>query len=306
MPSPRLPRGPVAVTERGVALEGSDATSWLEARGVSVESMGGPLRVFGDLLGSGGLELARVWHNARQVRREVEADGVALTLVVEGQLTISTDDGEVEVLQGAGFVQWSAPRPLVVRSDGHSATLELSFGRSFFERFFIGRDTGVTPIPAGLDSARVLLAAAFTTLATSIDARDDSWPSMRGMLENGICAVLTDLGAGFASASATATRLLRRARAAIAEYSSDPSFDARQLAAVLAVSVSGLYAAFAETERTPSQAIRAARIASARSMLSRRIAPTSIDNDEIAALAGFRSASSMLAAIRATRRGRRE
>ncbi|QWL31562.1 hypothetical protein [Rathayibacter toxicus] len=295
-------------SERGVAAEGDDARAWLKNHGVTVASSGSFLRCFGDVLGSEELTLSRVWHSARHVERRGVPGGAVLSLLVEGTLTVRFGDGrEIDVDEGGGFVHWSLapPPPVTVLSEGRCGTLEVAVGREFLERFFAWTGTGVTPIPPGLATTRILLATAITTLATSIETTDPTWISVRSMIESGVSAVLAETGPALhPSVPVTALRLLRDAHALIERECRDVSFDVRALATALSVSMTTLYAAFERSESTPAQAIRLARVGLARRMLERRITPTAADHEAIAELAGFPSAASMLKALRADRHRR--
>ncbi|QHC54552.1 helix-turn-helix domain-containing protein [Rathayibacter tanaceti] len=262
---------------------------------------GGRLRVFGDYVASSEVTFARIWHTAREVEREGRHRGVSLSLLVEGRLRVGAPGDEIEVQQGGGFLQWSSGA-VPVRSEGRSGTVEVAVGREFFSQFFIGEDRGVTPVPAGLESTKMLLNTAIGALATTVVPGSLLWAGTREHIEGALRTVLTELGPpAFRGTTATAVRLLRRAYTAIEARCADPAFDARSLAADLSVSVSGLYAAFAETGVTPSRAIRSIRVAQARRMLARRTAETAVDYSEIAPLAGFGSASALVAALRADR-----
>lgn len=293
-------------SDRGVVAEGVVAREWLARHGVVVTVGGGRLRLFADAVGSEELVLRRMWHTGREVRRRGRPGGAVVSLLVEGVLTVCDGAGvERAVETGGGLVLWS-DSAVTATSEGRCGTIEVAVGRQVLERFFAWTDVGVTLIPAGVATARILLAAVSTALTGPVQPRDPAWPLIGDMMGSGVGALLAEIGPPISpSAPATAVRLLRRAHAVIERHCGNAAFDVRALASELSVSVASLYSAFSHLPQTPAQAVRAARVRAANRMLDFRPTATAADQEAVAELAGFISAEAMSRAIRTEARRRR-
>lgn len=289
-----------------MVAEGAEAREWLARHGVVVAGGGGRLRLFADAVVSEELVLRRMWHTGREVHRQGRSRGAVVILLVEGVLTVGDAAGtEWAVETGGGLVLWS-DSAVTATSEGRCGTIEVAVGRQVLERFFAWTDVGVTLIPAGAVTARILLAAVSTALTGSVRPGDPAWPLVGGMMGSGVGALLAEIGPAVRpSAPATAVRLLRRAHTVIERHCGDAAFDVRTLASELSVSVASLYSAFAHAPSTPAQTIRAARVRLAQRMLDLRVAPTAADQAAVAELAGFTSAEAMSRALRMEARRRR-
>lgn len=285
--------------EGGVALVGDEAVRWLRHRGFDVRMSGPEMRVFSDVLEVEDIEIGRLYHNAADVVRRADADdGVALTIALDGELTVET--GSLRTALSKGQVL-AMSRRTSIRFEGalpYGVVGVRLLGASASAVF----DDSLTPVVLEADSApvRMLLAVTNVLLNIAPSVPKDGWSPMSRTLRAACDGVLDQLAAVVRRPRSSAV-LLDRAHRVIAANSSDYNFTVSDLAETLSVSPALLHRAFASVGTTPLTELRRRRVEEVQRLLN-GFASSAIDRERLVRQAGFTSLKAYRSALRALER----
>jgi len=266
------------------------ASAWLAERGTTGD---GPSHLIADEVAVPGFRVARVWHTASTLVRAA-TPGVRFAVVVA--------DGDADATQG-GATRRLGSGDLLVAADSGPLTLRIDDRIARFEFEVRTAGTGVSPaVTEVLDAGAVvadaapsfrpvLLAAVNAAFNAGLDSDAAGFASFRLATTSLLTGLLEEAFADRLGArSAGAARLHRRALDAIALQAADPDFSTAALARALAVSDRHLRRIFEQEGSTPTGALREARLARARALLS---TDAPLPSHEVARLAGFRSSRAL-------------
>lgn len=284
--------------EKAISLSESAAAGWLAERGM-VLGGGGSGRVVADAYRAPDFAIARLWLDARQVRRSTAGrDGISVILVTEGSLTVRSDDGGTHHLdRGDATI---SRRSIVERLTSTSpiALIHISLEKDFLLRYAL-RDIRGTHVARGRSSPVMVLASLVNATLTSMNVMELSWAHSKTAVEASTAALIALAGSSDRSARSSGSTVFDEAALLIAEKASDPLFSVSSLAALLRISERRLQEVFAMHGTSPRAAIGRHRLREAKRLLAQYPAVDAALLASIARLSGYRSTRSLRDALRA-------
>lgn len=290
--------GGVREADRGVALAGPAAMSWLTDRGFVPEYGGSEIRVAGDALRTEEFALLRIWHNASRVDRSPAGGGQVIGFVLEGEIHLEENERITRIGTSEGY-SYESSRSVREDTNGSTALLEAHLSPDARRRLGIPESEGLIRIESGLTSSRVFVAAVSAMLSASLTTTDLHFFDLRMSVEFALKGVFAEAGImGDPGTRSRSARLRRRASAIIERRHGDPTFGVAVLAEEADTSRSVLHAAFAEAGTTPFGEIRRARVVAATELLQE----SELTVNEMSRAAGFPSVQAMNRALQRYRR----
>jgi AraC-like DNA-binding protein len=289
---------PPGASERGLAVRGDAAASWLLQRGVVVSECVGVLQLFADEIAVEGFVVRRMWFTGArfdQQSRVLTARDVVATFVVEGEGEFGGTHDRADAGRGAlmlrsrsdaGFIRCTGPMAIIqvesdwirLSPDGPRGTVRLELSDAF---------------------AQIFVSIVTATLNSSIEPADRGFASVCRSIEFALAAALSHhrprieyQGSSFAK-----RRLYEQATALIGTRFSDPSLTVAAIATELSVSKAYLQRAFKDAGISPMQYLRRVRAINARAAIQAQGATRPAHLAMIAKQNGFSSASTMRAVV---------
>lgn len=287
--------------ERGVALSGTPARDWLEARGWHATA---PVpHVFADVLEAPRFGYSRTWFAPGQYRREHSSTAAPSTrlsalLLVEGTAQLDLDRKRSHF--GVGDLALiGASSPLTLSADTPVALYEIvtDYERMGLQRYDIAPTSG--PHSTSENYWPALTGVINQVLGSSVTPEDHGLTSVRTAVESLLLASLKESSAVPARPISGSERdILRDARTVIHNEAHSSALTVSRLAELVAVSRAHLHRVFAADDSTPLAEIRAARVELARLHLSDDDRPQQADLLQIAHQSGFQTVSALKRALR--------
>lgn len=283
--------------DRGVALAGPSAVSWLADRGLVPRPQDSVIKVAGDTIRTEDFAILRIWHTASRISRSPTRGGQVIGFVLEGHLHLDADATGIAIGPSEGYYYESSSE-LQERTAGSTAVLEAHLSAEAGQRLGVRQGEGLIKIRSGLTSSRVFVAVVSTILSAPVRSSDLHFLDLRRSAESALKGILNEASLVDESGNRSRSeRLRRRASAIIERRHWDPGFTVAILIEESGVSRSGLHAAFAEIGTTPLMEIRRARVKTVTAMLGKR----DLTVKEISLAAGFRSIQAMRRALQRDR-----
>lgn len=278
---------------RDVRLFGSDASEWFHRCSMVPPGDVGNTSVFVDEVEAGDFVARRFWTNQRSWRWSLgEADNrISVVLLVEGRGSL---DGQP--LHPADAILMGRGTELDLRFATSSALVQMITSRQR-----IPATASNSPLPsARIEHPRFgqfFLSSLMSLFSEGVDPSDSGFDDARRSVEFAASAVVTSAAAARAAGSSTQRMLFARAVDLIHTRAHDVDLTVDTIIRLLNSSKSNIHRAFDAAGTSPGQVLRNARVQKARGLLVDRAVTSKVEVEELARVAGFRSARSMRAAF---------
>lgn len=292
--------------DRAVGLRGAAAAEWFSGLGFT-DVQASDLRLVADAYRDVQIAFARVWRSASAYSSaELEEEhplgpGIAITIVTDGDLTVSVPHGELTLHPGDAVLRMSS-QVLAFENRAPVASIELEAGGLIASRFGSGSD----PSPQHIEAGSPTLRAASVLVNELLSSAPSSPDPLSGRKLIAVEALVTDLldhslGDRVTGVTPATRHLIWQAKRIIAASYSTPSFSVRDLARQMNVTERRLQMAFSAIGTTPLTELRFARASAAEMLIRTYDGVTRAELEEIAervGLRGSRAVKDHLAAFR--------
>lgn len=283
--------------QRNVALTGSAAREWLDARGwASTDTP--ELRVFGDVFDALEWSASRLWLGTGVHERKLSGPKgqVSATLVAEGVAQLEVDGHPGAFTKGG----------MLVLGTGSHARIDTSGGIALYEVVSDGSRIGLPLLGLGgtagpfATSEDVWMSLSSLLNQVLGSTLSPSAPSVRAVgrsVDHLVLAALQSCEIASSRGERSAVTLLSLAKSLIASHASAPGFSVMQLAEISNISRAHLYRLFADEDTTPLDHIRSVRAENARNLLVHLVEGDDLALMRVARASGFRSVAAMREAL---------